>query len=140
MTKKIICLSISCITLIFFLSGCRAKYKLDQTTDNIEKIEIIEVSDEKTFVLQEVDDYVVLKEIDDIQAFIDDFKNVDCFIHFTDPVQIIAGIAIKIYYSNGDNEIITSSAQQRYVKGKYDNGYRYFDTDGFNNFINKYVE
>lgn len=130
MTKKILYLSLLCVMLIL-LTGCKTKYKFAKSTDEITKIEIVKIID---------DDVVVLKEINDIQTFLDDFKNVDCYSYLNDPVTKIEGKAIKLYYSNGDNEIITSDAQQRYINGRNLNGFSYFDTNDFENLINKYIE
>lgn len=130
MTKKILCLSLMCVILLFF-QGCKTKYKFAKSTDEITKIEIVEILDENI---------VVLKEVNDIQTFLGDFSNVECFSYFNDPVTEIQGKSIKIYYSNEDIEIITIYAQQRYIKGKYLNGFSYFDINGFENLINKYIE
>lgn len=128
--------------LVIFTTGCgKTEYKLNQSVENIVKVEVIlmgEIHD--PYTKHEV---TLIKEIsiNEVNTFIDDFKNVECFDVFGDPKTLFAGDkGFKVTYTNGDYEIITYYAQGSYKKGKYlsSEGYHYFDEEQFNNLVEKY--
>ena len=104
---------------------------------SIMNIEIVEVEENTPDITQ-----TVVSNIEDIDGFIQDFLNVDCFLIATDPRGISKNcVAIKIIYSNGDYELIHASGQAEYTNEtgfKNYVGYRYFDEAQFEQLISNY--
>ena len=137
MKKYIIYISLIVLVLIF-MSGCekKAEYEFLQPNENIVKIEYVtDWYNNETILINELSK-------DKTEKFLIDFKNIDCYTYFTDPGSIEPGEdAIKITYTNGEFELINRTGQELYKDEKFKYlGLYYFDSEQFQDFINKYFE
>lgn len=139
MKKIIACLFVIFLfSLLFSACEIRAKYKFLHDSSKISFIEIVEVGDENSQGNIEQNTIYI---IDDIDAFIEDFAKVDCYILYSDPAGIENNTTvIKVIYNNNDYELIGVEGQAQYLNGEYENyvGYRYFDRDQYESLILKY--
>ena len=109
----------------------------------IEIVELGELDQKRTPELKRV-----ICEIKDLEAFLNDFENVNCYLNENFPA-IACGNekAIRITYNNGCYELIGVSGQSKskiddyyYPDGRYpDGGTRYFDNEQFLNLIESYA-
>lgn len=140
--KKTIAILIAAL-LVMCLASCRVrreKYKLLNTEDSICDVSIVTVS------FSEEDDIIQteIKQINDINGFMDDFEEVPCYIYFGDPTGVTEwgkeADVIKIAYDNGEYELINHNGQARYT---LENGFSFyagfsvFDKSSFNALIEK---
>ena len=135
--KRIICCVI-CFVLILPVCGCESTKKYMDQIDTISQIQIVELTNfnQEKRCFEET----ILTDIVDIPGFINDLCNIDYAQHFTDPVQLRAGLTvIKIVYSNGDYEHVYCDAQyvHRSDGGSY--GYIEYDREQFEQLIEKYL-
>ena len=124
------------IAITFFLlfcCSCSREYKFIHSIDEINNIEIIEISEKETVVKKVLSD-------EERSEFIIDFRKIKCFSYFNDPSSPAVGTAIKINYSNGDYEIISREDQDIYKNKRLLTGMSYFDSEEFDNLIKKYLE
>ena len=146
--KKLIFVVSILMILICVLSACSGKkaYEFINDESEISTIEIVKLCEYD----QEKGEYQeqLISTIEDHETFLSDFKKVACYNHWTDPTGVFEDdIVIKIYYENGEYELIHYSGQGKYRHFE-DNpsffavyaGYRYFDEEQFNQLIDKYSE
>jgi hypothetical protein len=127
-----------------FVSACRVKETYDflNATDEISDISIVAISfDENDEVIQ-----TEIRKIDNISAFLDDFKAVSCYIYFGDPTGVVSegkeDTVIKITYQNGEYELINWKGQAEDTLEKDFNfyaGFSVFDEEQFEALITKYT-
>ena len=98
--KKLLCLFI--VLIVVFAGGCsiKAAYKFLQSPTEISVIEIVKVSrDESTGEIEQT----TISTIDDIEVFLKDFSQVNCYLIYTDPKGIDdSALVIKIVYQDGE--------------------------------------
>ena len=129
------------LILVTSLVACSYKtnYRFLNSVDEICNIELVEFN---SLRYTEDWDYITSVFISDVNAFIEDFKRVQCREFFGDPQGVEGNNrGIKITYSNSEFEIISSSGQIKYRLGakiRYYAGYHSFDDDEFNSLINKW--
>lgn len=146
--KKIIFLVFILMILTGVLSLCSGKkaYEFMNDESEISTIEIVKLCEYD----QEKGEYQeqLISTVEDHEAFLSDFKKVDCYNHWMDPSGVFEDdIVIKIYYENGEYELIHYSGQGEYRHledgrsffAEYA-GYRYFDEEQFNQLIEEYSE
>ena len=125
------------------LAGCsyRDSYKLLHHADEIASVEIV------TVLLDEEENIVQQKkaQVDDVEAFMKDFRLVVCRCHFGGPTGVEKSLSgndvIKITYQNGEYELIDWKGQSEYTpeRGfKYYGGVNVFDEEQFEELIEKY--
>ena len=140
MRKIALCLSAIVIMLSFISCEISVDYKFLHDPSEISTIEIVDVliGESSEGLKQET-----VCVIHDIDMFMDDFSQVDCYYIYTDPTGIEKDTtAIKIIYSNGEYELIAASGQAEYTNERqFSNyrGYRYFDKKQFEDLILKYT-
>ena len=132
------------MVLALCLNACRVRetYSLLHSTDEISSVYIAYVQfDDKDQVVQ-----TERSKINDVDAFIDDFKKVACYTYFGDPVGPVdkAEVAdvIKIVYDNGDYELIAYNGQAEYTQARGYNhyaGFSIFDEEQFMTLISNYL-
>ncbi len=131
------------VLMLGLLLGCGKKVSYDflHSQSEISTIEIIEVGEADE---QGVNEQITLCTIDDKDAFLEGFNQLDCYKHIGDPIGVKpTKRAIKIVYNNGEYELISAGGIARYTKEKqYKNyvGYRSFDNQAFNNFLSSYID
>ncbi len=127
------------------LTSCRVRetYDLLHDEDEIFAISIVRV------YLNEEDDLVQTYRvvIDDVDAFLADFRDVDCYIWFGDPIGLKPAPegtdVVKIEYRNGDYELIDWNGQTEYTVKRgldYYAGFSVFDKNHFPVLIMKYLQ
>ena len=112
------------IACLFFAS-CRHKetYAFLNSTDKIVGISVVKISfsDNGEVIQTEV------REIKDTKAFLDDFKGIDCYTYYGDPLGISEegseDTVIKIFYENDEYELINWLGQAKYT---CENGFSYY--------------
>lgn len=135
-------LALFLVLIMIFTVGCEALLRTDYEfwwgNSEIRSIEIVELVKRQS----PCDEYRVICEIHDTEQFLEDFADVKCFSHFTDPLTPSEGdVGIKITYNNGDYEVICASAQAKCIKGVYnpERGRHSFDHAQFDELIEKYI-
>ena len=156
---KLLIIYIFLISLCLSLVGCgllfdslkKEDFELLHESSKIEAIQIVEVGEVKTIEDTSSNNYKVLyepsfdviAEIEDIEQFMEDFSQVDCFQRLSDPSKPFEGDkGIKIIYNNGDYDVICSNGQAECENGIYnfERGYNSFDDTQFDELINKYTK
>ena len=142
--RKIYMIIILMLTSVI-LSSCRHKETFQLLNEEVEisAISIVEISfDEEGEVIQ-----TELNTIEDIDAFLDDFREVDCYTYFGDPTGItVEGVeanVIKILYENDEYELINWNGQADYTlkRGfRFYRGFSVFDETQFNSLISEYLQ
>ena len=98
------------LLFLFLCSGCAANsYSLEESIDEIERIEIV--------VAESSQDFRVIRMLTEVEAteFLEEFLNIQFRdYHIGDPMYI-HGTAVRIAYKNGDYEMICSFWSE-YVK------------------------
>lgn len=120
-------------------SGCETTEHYKENIDRIECIQIVELTgfNEAERRYEET----LKREVTDIAGFIDDLCGVSYSQHFTDPIQLRAGITvIKIVYKNGNFEHIYHNAQYTYRPEGGGYGYIEYDQQQFEALIEKYTD
>ena len=137
--KKVI-VTLEIILILFCFASCRqAKtYSLLNPGDEIDSISIVTVSfnDDSDIVQTE------MKKVEDVQVFLNEFSNIDCYTFYGDPRGLTnegeEDTVIKISYANGEYELINWNGQSEFTseKGfKYYAGYSIFDEQQFESLI-----
>lgn len=140
--KKLLCLFI--VLIVVFAGGCsiKAAYKFLQSPTEISVIEIVKVSrDESTGEIEQT----TVSTIDDMETFLKDFSQVDCyFYYYANPTGIEDNaLVIKIIYQDGEYELIDANGQSEYTDERgfhYYSGHHSFNEGEFENLISKYSE
>lgn len=138
---------IGSVLIIFFVILCLtccsatvAPYEFLYTPEEIISIEIVAVGEE---FIDGVIEHSTICKIEDTEKFINEFYQLDCYMHFTDPEELGTNVvSIKLNYKDGEYELISAEGQARYTKERqfqYYKGYRYFDQEQFDNLISKYT-
>lgn len=129
--------------VVLFNTACRHKNTYDflHSTDDIVAVSVVDLSFDENRALVETE----VKQVADINGFLNQFSSLDCYTYFGDPVAATPegteDTVIKILYDNGEYELINWRGQSRYLaeRGlKYYAGYRVFDEQQFETFI-KYL-
>lgn len=122
------------LSITFFASGCNtnSKFEFAQSIDSITKIEIVEITD--------TEGEKCLAELEPSSGIINDIQSLSCRMYWNDPVQILNGLAIKIYYDEDVYETITCECNAYYSNGDVDYGWEYFDKGEFENLIKTYLK
>lgn len=141
--NKIISL-IVILFLLFTLTSCRIKtsYTYMQDSQNISEAYIVSLYvDEEYHICT-----TTIKQIEDIDTFLQDFDDLDCYKYYGDPKGFgehnINDLVIKLVYSNGDYELIDWNGIAKYTTSddrlRNYRGYRVFDEIPFKDFVQKY--
>lgn len=141
----IVLISIFVILLIICMipRATEATFEFRGDTENISSIEIVKVG---TILEDNVNSHT-LKEITDINSFLEDFSKIECkklYYGIATPTGIEGTLeqAIKVTYSNGDYEIIDHLNQLRYTSelGVKDRTLYILDKGQYNALIKKYLK
>ncbi len=141
--KKVI-VTLEIILILFCFASCRqAKtYSLLNPGDEIDSISIVTVSfnDDSDIVQTE------MKKVEDVQVFLNEFSNIDCYTFYGDPRGLTnegeEDTVIKICYKNGEYEMINWSGQANYTikRGfRFYAGYSVFNEEQFELLLSKYL-
>lgn len=139
--KKILILLIVTLT---FLCACRRKeaYIFMNETDAISYAAIVMIGFDSKGELQQTE----ISRMNDINLFMEDFKAVNCYTYYGDPLGITeeqtGTKVVKVVYSNGEYELINWNGQARYSLSsgfRYYAGYHVFDEVQFLNLIAKHT-
>ena len=141
--KRILVFLIIIIVLIS-TDSChvKEKYRLLHQEDEITCVSIV------TLTLDEVGNHIYEEKIkiDDIDTFISDFRKVECYKYFGDPIGIDkydeGSDILKIEYENGDYELINYNGQSEYTQERGFEmyaGFNVFEIDQFKGLIEKYL-
>ena len=129
------------LLICFFLTACRytTEYKFIQPEENISAISIVTISFNQ-------ENEVVLTEdsvISDIDAFLEEFCKVRCYVYFGDPTGVteegVSAKVIKISFKDGSYELINWDGQAKYTSERgldFYAGFRIFEKDNFFQLIN----
>lgn len=135
-------LRIFVLMLMLCCAGCKKKdkYEFLQDISEIKSIEIVEIG-----VLEKNTEEIsmsVLSVIEEKDAFLTEFLEINCFSLFGDPQGVGEySEVIKITYNDDEYELIDVGGQAEYThERKFKNyvGYRYFDEIQFEALISKY--
>lgn len=113
---------------------------LDKETE-ISKIEIVKLG--KSLNERSIpEEQNIIKEIQDINGFLNRFSLIDCFLNVKEPTKVQDNaIAIKISYNSGAYELITANGQSKALSDTYVfDGYRYFNESQFSDLIQSYTK
>ena len=126
------------------LAACRVRenYAFLDSVDEISEISIVSISfDENNEVVQ-----TKIRKIEDTEAFLNDFKAVDCYTYFGDPTGVVVkgkeDTVIKVSYQNGEYELINWRGQAEDTLEKdfsFYAGFSVFDEEQFEALIEKYT-
>lgn len=141
--KKVI-VTLEIILILFCFASCRqAKtYSLLNPGDEIDSISIVTVSfnDDSDIVQTE------MKKVEDVQVFLNEFSNIDCYTFYGDPRGLTnegeEDTVIKICYKNGEYEMINWSGQANYTikRGfRFYAGYSVFNEEQFELLLSEYI-
>lgn len=142
MKKTLLLLSLLLPMTLLTSCDVRETYRLLHNEEEISAISIVRV------YLSEEDDLVQTCRvvIDDVDAFLVDFRNVDCYVWFGDPIGLQPAPegtdVVKIEYRNGDYELIDCNGQTEYTEKRglvYYAGFSMFDENQFTALIGKYL-
>lgn len=134
MKKKITILVFIPLLILFASCGLREEYEFMYSEDQISEICIVALSFDDNGEMQQKD----IKKIEDINAFLTGFRNVECYTYFGDPTGIteegVAATVIKVMYKSDEYELINWNGQAEYSleRGfRYYSGYSVFDREQF---------
>lgn len=141
MKKRVAIFIIALMCLL--LVSCRQQetYSFLNSTDEISDISIVAISfDDDGEMLQ-----TEIKKIDGTDVFLDDFRSVNCYVYYGDPIGVtqegIDDIVVKISYDNDEYELINWQGQSEYTQERgfrYHAGFSVFDEEQFEALIAKY--
>lgn len=131
------------ICLLSTIASCRHRTDYDflDLPNLISSVAVVDLSfdSDNRLIVTEV------KEIDDIDKFLVDFNNIDCYVYYGDPTGVtpegIQSLAFKISYNNGKYELINWNGQSTFIPENgltYYDGFRVFDENQFVDLIEKY--
>ena len=136
--KKVLSILIIAISIVFTSCKQTEVYSFLKPTDEVFEIAIVALSFDNAENLIETE----IKKIEDISAFLEDFKKLDCYACWGDPAGVtpegVEDTVIKISYANGEYELINWNGQSEFTseKGfKYYAGYSIFDEQQFESLI-----
>ncbi len=136
--KKVVFIVMMILILIY---GCGEKeFRFYHDIDEIERIEIVSVKfiPDEGIVSQDI-----ICSVEDINAFINDFKDLEYDSFFGNPRGIVKDeIVIKITYTNDEYELIDSIGGALYFNEtglKNYKGYHVFIEEEFSELIEKYM-
>ena len=137
-------LLIPVLMVLFLFVSCRVSenYTFLNPSSEIAEVSIVELSfDDNRELIQ-----TELKRIENTEVFLEDFRSIDCYVYFGDPVPATPegteATVIKILYQNDEYELINYNGQSEYTaeRGlKYYAGYSAFDAQQFKALIEKYA-
>ena len=143
--KKNIQVFLLLFAVMLFITACRHKNTYDflNSTDDIVSVSIVNLSFDENRALVETE----VKEVADINRFLNEFCNLDCYTYFGDPIAATPegteDTVIKIIYDNGEYELINWKGQSKCTSERgldYYAGYRVFDEQPFEALIKKLLE
>ena len=147
MKRKSVFIFAIVLSLLCMLCSCNVRRSYNYMNDKEDIVEISLVS--LHFAFNDVIEYTNnVKEIDDIEKFLNDFEKLECYQWFGDPLGFWEEngdegmIVIKFVYSNGDYELVGWDACARYTTEKglgNHNGFRIFEEEQFNEFIQENI-
>ena len=132
------------LLLLVMLTACRRPqtYPLLAPQEEIVGISLVAISFDQRGAVVETE----LCPIDDVTAFMADFRALDCFTWYGDPLGVTEegknATAVKMMYHSGAYELIGWAGQSRYHPENgfnYYAGYCVFDEASFTAFINAYL-
>lgn len=133
------------ILICFLAVSCRHEetYSFLNSPDKISGVSIVTISfNENGGVIQ-----TEVQKIDDINVFLDDFRNITCYTYYGDPtgvtVEGVEDTVIKVSYQNDEYELINWMGQAEYTQARgfsYYAGFSVFDEDQFELLITKYSD
>ena len=135
------------LAVCFSFSACKIrfseKYQFIDSEENISSIAIVKLSyNDKSELIQ-----TYLKNIENKDKFLEEFRSVGCYIYFGDPVGPDStedeDKVIKISYKNGSYELINHCGQSEYISEKdklsFYAGFNVFDKEQFEALISEYI-
>ena len=136
----LLALSILCIVSFFGCEPKQGRYTFEQSMDQIETIEIVELNNWNWISSGPVqEEYPLIKRIDPEQQdeFLKDFLSLTQFEVIANPIMGMYGTAIKFYYRDGTYELVASAGY--YVSSRnYFQDLWYFHFDEYSAFLAKY--
>lgn len=133
MKKKYVIFLVIILLFCMAFTGCEKKpYKFEQSVDEIEKIEIVE--------LKSVFDFTVIKTISEIEKtdFMEQLQTINFSCYYGNP-RNIAGVAIKITYNNEIYEVISYKTGKRVVGEKVSTVRKWCEEEDFNKLLNNFL-
>ena len=123
------------IILLSFTFGCEIKgeYHFSQPINQISAIEIVYRDKNSNFNIRKEVEFEYQAEL--ISAILE----LPCYKYFNDPSTTMDDIAIRISYNDGCCDYLSSSCVAYYCNNRYKFGWVYFNTDDFNELLNKYL-
>ena len=144
MNKNKIVSLIVFLFLLFSFASCRVNtsYPYMQDTRNITEAYIVSLYFDEDYDICTT----TIKQIEDIDTFLQDFDDLDCYKYYGDPKGFgehnINDPAIKLVYSNGDYELIGWNGIAKYTTSddrlRNYRGYVVFDEISFKKFAQKH--
>ena len=117
------------------------KYKFLDSSSEIEKIEIVEVTGN---YIGGQDEQIFICSVEEKEALLKDLKELKCSRILGDPTCIQPGDkVVKIIYKNGEYELIGYYGQAKYTKERgyqKHKGRRSFQENDFEAFVMKYID
>lgn len=129
------------VVLLFRFSGCNKVHDYEFLFDpeEIVSIEIVVLGEynDETGLLEEN----VISVVEDHEAFLDDFRSLECRNRFMDPLRVNEGYTvIKLTYSNGGFELIFGGGRGVYYPSEDGSGGKFRDYDGYQSFGEEFYE
>lgn len=127
-----------CLFLLFLTSGCTRKYNmpLHQTLEDVQKIELVDTSDNKDTVLHTLVG-------NEAALFWRELSELHVGQYFNDPATEFGSYAVRIFYNNGYVDVIGMDICL-YIdpNGSYDIGDEWYyiaDDDTFVELLSRYI-
>ena len=142
MTKKLLSIVIANLLLIILLSGCTGKtytYQIKQEIDDIIKVELLRNEDATKLKDFEFTVLYTLNE-DEVESFIERLAELNCYKYFNDPAGHYGSLVIRIYYDNGDTELIGISRTNYIKNGKSSGGSYFFGDEDMHSLFAEYID
>lgn len=130
------------LCFLLALSKHRVTYRLLNEEEQICSISIVSIRFDEVGNMNQTE----IQKIEDTDAFLDDFRKVDCYINFGDPTGVTeeraGAIVIKVLYENGEYELINWNGQAEYTLKwgfKFHKGFNFFEQKQFETLMNQYL-
>lgn len=128
------------LATLFLATSCRHKntYDFSNPIEHIVAVVVVNLSFDEAKMLVETE----VKQVTDIDGFLNAFCALDCYTWFGDPIPAtpegVEDTVIKIVYKNGEYELVNWNGQSKSATEKglvYYAGFRVFDEQQFESLI-----
>lgn len=137
--KRLGCILIL-LAIMLSISGCYPKantYPFQQSTENITRIDLLVCGD--FYVAEE--NYEIFAQLydDEMEQCIKELSELNCYRYFNDPATGYSNYAVKIYYADGEYELIGSNNNRYTIDGEIFLDKYYFLDDEFMTLFKYYM-